>query len=315
MSTSQVWWKEEAPRFLGSALAHINQSRCRKEPVDRCEDLCKALNTTWNAYYHFRKRHGLLTEKEMSDGRPSDSQAFNQFLLTGLEDGVAQQLCQRESVGALAQFATQVMNHETLMKRDYDPRNVSDDLRRDACDEHRQLLNAFRRYSIGQGNTEARVAFLKKLKQLLYVIRCNIAHSEKTPKGPDLSKNERDRAVSNVASAVIDDIFDLLLELPSHRLAVYGTLAPGGANESILAGIQGAWTDGVVQGEISENTGLLFFRWRESGQEVAVKLLASNDLPNHLPRIDRFEGKKYTRILVPVTCKSDLIVANIYEAA
>ncbi len=315
MSTSQVWWKEEAPRFLGSALAHINQSRCREEPVDRCEDLCKALNKTWSAYYLFRKRHGTLTEKEISDGETSESQAFNQLLLMGLEDGVAQKLCQRESVAALAEFSPQVMNHITLMKRDYDPRNLTDELRREACDEHRQLLNAFRRYSAGQGGREPREALLKKLKQLIYIIRCNIAHSEKTPRGPDLSKNERDRTVSNVASAVIDDILDLLLELPSQRLAVYGTLAPGGANESILAGIQGEWTDGVVQGEISENAGLLFFRWRESGQEVAVKLLTSNDLPNHLLRIDRFEGKKYTRILVPVTCESDLIVANIYEAA
>ena len=248
MSKSQAWWMAEAPRFLADVLVHINQSKYREETVDRCEDLCKALNKTWNAYYLFRKRHGLLTESEISSGRPSDSQAFDELLLMGLEDDVAKQLCERKSVAALAEFSPQVMNHDTLMRRDYDPRNLSDELRKEACDEHQQLLNAFRKYSAGPEGKETREALLKKLKQLIYVIRCNIAHSEKTPKGPDLSKNDRDRMVSDVASSVINDIFELLLEFPSQRLAVYGTLAPGEPNEWVLKGIDGEWTDGMRPG-------------------------------------------------------------------
>jgi gamma-glutamylcyclotransferase (GGCT)/AIG2-like uncharacterized protein YtfP len=287
----------------------------REEPVDRCEDLCKALNKTWNAYYSFRKRHGGLTKKEIEDGRPSDTQGFNELLLTGLEDSLAQHLCECKSVAALAEFSPQVMNHETLMKRDYDPRNLSEELGKEACDEHRQLLNALKRYSCGQGGEEARKALLRKLRQLLYVIRCNIAHSEKTPRGPDIAKIERDRAVSEIASAVIEDVFDLLLERPSQRLAFYGTLFPGEPNEVILADIQGDWTEGIVRGELTENMGLRSFRWRESEQAVYVRLLISKDLPNHLARIDRFEGKKYTRSLIPVACGLELTVANIYVSA
>ena len=247
MNASQPWWKEEAPRFLNETLSHLNQSRQREEPVDRCEDLCKALNKTWNAYYSFRKRHGGLTQKEMDDRKSSDAQAFNELLLTGLEQSLGEQLCGSKSVVSLAEFSPQVMNHEILLRRDYDPRNVGEDLAKEARDEHRQLLSALRRYSSGQGGEEAQKALLKKLEKLLYVIRCNIAHSEKTPRGPDIAKNERDRAVSDLASAVIEDIFDLLLEHPSHRLAVYGTLAPGEPNEAILADINGQWTDGTVR--------------------------------------------------------------------
>jgi len=39
----------------------------------------------------------------------------------------------------------------------------------------------------------------------------------------------------------MEKVVDLLFDRPSRRLVVYGTLAPGEANESILAGVQGAW--------------------------------------------------------------------------
>jgi gamma-glutamylcyclotransferase (GGCT)/AIG2-like uncharacterized protein YtfP len=233
----------------------------------------------------------------------------------GLDDGLAERLCECESVKVLAAFSPQIMNHETLIKRDYDPSNVTDDLRKEACDEHRQLLNAFNRYAGGQRDRGGREALLKKLAQLLYLIRCNIAHSEKTPKGPDLAKNERDRAVSGVASASIEDLFDLLLDRPSHRLAVYGTLAPGEPNASVLADISGEWLDGTVRGELTKSEGLPWFRWREAGSEVGVKVLTSGDLPDHFAEIDKFEGSCYARNLVPVVCGGSLLVCNIYEAA
>src|SRR4051812_14615528 len=111
MDALQPWWKVEAPRFLADALSHINRSRRREEPVDRCEDLCKALNKTWNAYFSYRRRHSGLTKKEEDDGK-SDSQAFTQLLHRGLDDGRAGQLCDSESVAALAGFSPQIMNHD-----------------------------------------------------------------------------------------------------------------------------------------------------------------------------------------------------------
>jgi gamma-glutamylcyclotransferase (GGCT)/AIG2-like uncharacterized protein YtfP len=295
-------------------LAHINHSRLREQPVDRCEDLRKALNKTWNAHFAYRKRHGGLTDSENAKGR-SDSQAFTQLLFVGLDEAIAERLCECESVKILAAFSPQVMNPDTLIRTDYDPTNVTDDLRKEACDEHRQLLNGFNRSAGGQRDRGGREAQLKKLAQILYVIRCNIAHSEKTPRGPDPEKNERDRAVSGVASAGIEDYFDLLLDRPSHRLAVYGTLAPGEANASVLADISGEWLDGTLRGELTKSEGLPWFRWRESGSEVGVKVLTSGDLPDHFADIDRFEGSRHARSLVPVVCRGSLLVCNIHEAA
>ncbi|MBW3539379.1 MAG: hypothetical protein KY476_03845 [Planctomycetes bacterium] len=50
-------------------------------------------------------------------------------------------------------------------------------------------------------------------EQILFVVRCNIAHSEQTPKGPDLEKAKRDREVSELTSAVVEDFFELLFDL------------------------------------------------------------------------------------------------------
>lgn len=75
---------------------------------------------------------------------------------------------------------------------------------------------------------------------LLVAVAVATSTAVRLPKSPDPAKNERDRAVSEIASAVIEDVFDLLLERPSHRLAVYGILAPGEPNEAVLADFHGA---------------------------------------------------------------------------
>jgi gamma-glutamylcyclotransferase (GGCT)/AIG2-like uncharacterized protein YtfP len=314
MSESQVWWKDEAPRFLTGVLAHINQSRRRHESVDRCEDLFKALNKTWNAHFTYRKRKGSLTDTEVAKGR-SDSQAFAQLLIAGLDGEDTKRLCESESVGALAAFSPQVMNHDTLIRRDYDPRHVTEELRNEACDEHKQLLSALGRYSQDPNGNNSRTALLKKIQQLLYVVRSNIAHSEKTARGPDRAKSKRDEEVSNLASRVVEDFFDLLFEQPSRRLAVYGTLAPGEVNETVLGSVVGDWEDGVVKGELTTKMGLARLRWDEGAPDVRVKVLTSVDLPQNYPAIDRFEGKSYTRILIPVAFGGSMMICNLYEIA
>ena len=46
MSDLNSWWQEDSALFLAEALAHINSSRSKDEPISRCDDLCKALNKT-----------------------------------------------------------------------------------------------------------------------------------------------------------------------------------------------------------------------------------------------------------------------------
>ena len=66
MSEPDPWWQQESRHFLNDTLAFINASRLRNEAIGRCDELCKALNKTWTAFFQYRSRTGLLndTEKE-----------------------------------------------------------------------------------------------------------------------------------------------------------------------------------------------------------------------------------------------------------
>lgn len=109
-------------------------------------------------------------------------------------------------------------------------------------------------------------------------------------------------------------------------LAVYGTLAPGQPNHHVVAPLGGAWTDGVIEGDLfpvgwGATLGYPAFRPRAGGAEVAVKVLAAPALESVWAGLDRFEGPGYRRILVPVFTPGPAgerrlyTVANLYAAA
>jgi hypothetical protein len=64
MSAPGSWWQQEARYFLNETLAFINSSRSRVDSIGRCEELCKALNKTWNAFFQYRRDAGKLNDKE-----------------------------------------------------------------------------------------------------------------------------------------------------------------------------------------------------------------------------------------------------------
>ena|SRR5688500_16597450 len=109
----------------------------------------------------------------------------------------------------------------------------------------------------------------------------------------------------------------------SHRLAVYGTLAPGRSNHHIVAPYGGTWTHGRVRGDLVEAgwgavVGYPALRMRAGGPWVNVHVLESDRLPGAWPAIDAFEGEEYQRILAPVFADGDdatevIAVANLYE--
>lgn len=89
-----------------------------------------------------------------------------------------------------------------------------------------------------------------------------------------------------------------------HRLAVYGTLAPGESNEHVMAGIPGTWSTGVVRGTRLDDG------WQgypgitlDDAMDVDCKLFESEHLPEHWGMLDDFEGPGYDR--VPVTVRVD----------
>src|SRR5713101_7749078 len=107
--------------------------------------------------------------------------------------------------------------------------------------------------------------------------------------------------------------WNALRDLPDTRLAAYGTLAPGESNYGMLAGVEGTWVDGTVEGVRFMANGYPAFQPRPGNGLVPVRVLSSVALPQHWARLDEFEGPEYRRILVQVSLADGTrLVANLY---
>ncbi len=139
------------------------------------------------------------------------------------------------------------MNHDTLLRDQYRPdQEIEPRLVKKASEEHHKSVNAYNTY-LSQKNDEAKECVMKRVAELLYIVRSNIAHGGKTPYGPDLKKKERDEEVCKVVMPLQRLLLNILFDYPDHKLVVYGTLAPGNVNHDILSDLQGVWEDCIVK--------------------------------------------------------------------
>ena len=104
------------------------------------------------------------------------------------------------------------------------------------------------------------------------------------------------------------------------RLAVYGTLRPGGSNEHILANLPGQWVVGTVRGELmDEGWGALQahpgIRLSPKAGRVPVHVFCSHALPGQWAMLDEFEGSEYRRSAVMIRSAGGDFTAQIYEVA
>jgi len=104
-----------------------------------------------------------------------------------------------------------------------------------------------------------------------------------------------------------------------HRLATYGTLAPGRANHHQLDGLAGSWREGITRGHLvpegwGASLGYPALIRDPAGEAVPVHLFESADLPAHWVRLDEFEGPGYRRVMATIELAEGAVDAWIYEA-
>jgi gamma-glutamylcyclotransferase (GGCT)/AIG2-like uncharacterized protein YtfP len=92
----------------------------------------------------------------------------------------------------------------------------------------------------------------------------------------------------------------------THRLFVYGTLAPGRPNAHVLAPVSGTWEPATVTGTLHAEgwgaaAGYPGIVLDDSGGLVAGLLFSSDTLGEHWARLDAFEGDGYVRVLTRAT--------------
>jgi gamma-glutamylcyclotransferase (GGCT)/AIG2-like uncharacterized protein YtfP len=105
----------------------------------------------------------------------------------------------------------------------------------------------------------------------------------------------------------------------THRLFIYGTLAPGQPNEHVLAAVPGEWEPATVTGTLLQEgwgaaVGYPGIILDEHGDEVEGFLFSSESLAEHWARLDEFEGEGYERVLTTVKLNDGTAVdAYIYS--
>ncbi|MFK7791584.1 MAG: gamma-glutamylcyclotransferase [Devosiaceae bacterium] len=104
----------------------------------------------------------------------------------------------------------------------------------------------------------------------------------------------------------------------NHRLASYGTLAPGRSNHAQVEHLSGRWIKGTVRGTATTNTtgrwtGYPGFHLHADGEPVSVFILESSDLTDHWDRLDVFEGEAYARVVTTAQTDEGPLQVCVYE--
>lgn len=91
----------------------------------------------------------------------------------------------------------------------------------------------------------------------------------------------------------------------TEKLAVYGSLQPGGVNQHVLEPLRGTWVDGYVFGNLVEDgwgalVGYPGIHLTPGGNKVPVKLFCSEKLAQFWLKLDAFEGDEYSRVVCDV---------------
>lgn len=102
-----------------------------------------------------------------------------------------------------------------------------------------------------------------------------------------------------------------------HRLATYGSLAPGRVNHHELDGLNGTWRTGTVRGMLVKmgwgaDLGYPAIILDESGETIEVFIFESTDLTAHWPRLDEFEGDQYQRVTTMAETENGPLAVSIY---
>ena len=103
----------------------------------------------------------------------------------------------------------------------------------------------------------------------------------------------------------------------NHRLATYGSLAPGRPNHHHLDSLDGSWVTGHVRGHLIQegwgaDLGFPALTVDPTGPVVEVHVFESPDLPRHWQQLDEFEGPGYERVPITVHTRAGELQASIY---
>lgn len=271
--------------------------------ITHMDDASKEHNSI-EKYFTLFKAIDILTGAQGLDDEPA-SLAIQNSADRLLSTRDQQDLVQSDDAIRLARVEPHIIDHKILQSKISRPEVDH----RDPCFRHKKFQQNLSSRNLST-NDKA-----KSLISVLCLVRNNIAHGYKTPRGNDLDRQERDNFISETCYPLLSKLLQLLLNHPTRRLLTYGTLQPGGVHARLLASIQQDPSIVTVPGTIKEVDGLRYFspKHRKDDTDITCHLYESDALIALWSELDRFEGSRYQRQLVPyITADGELGAGYIY---
>jgi gamma-glutamylcyclotransferase (GGCT)/AIG2-like uncharacterized protein YtfP len=292
---------------ITEAITHYNEALDKNDHTASMTEISLILSNALNKIQTEWVLYNNNNNKEIGEIK-----AFQSLFLEGLCSEEQMEFLKSKGLRDLVLFEPQIMNHDTLRHHRYRPDvDIEPSLKKKATAEHQKLVTAYEAFTT-QPNDEITQRVLKRTAELLYIVRSNIAHGEKTPYGPDIRKKERDEEVCGKIVPLQLTLLKLLFDKPDNKLIVYGTLAPGMPNHYMIADLKGNWKKCSVNAAIKEIDGLQVLSWDISKPEIGAQLFISTFLPSRWGILDQYEGSLYKRRLAPASTEEGALIANVY---
>jgi gamma-glutamylcyclotransferase (GGCT)/AIG2-like uncharacterized protein YtfP len=273
---------------LNGILTHYNRAGFLDEPVEKYLAIFYGLNLLWTD----ANNHDLL-----SSHNGGDKNMFKSLLkiLDNTNEGKCFVIS--DALKRFIEFRPKVMDMHVLATGHYNPSGLDNDLKTKAEEKHTALIEGYSKFLRGE---KSQADFLDLVADLMYTIRSNISHGEKTVSGPDTKQVERDRLVSEAAFPVADLLMKIFLGISPGLLATYGTLMKEEILERLSVSAKEVESDFFIQGKVCHNNGLNYFKWRADGDRVKVKIYDVRNPEADFKKLQKYEGEKYRLIHVPL---------------
>lgn len=296
-------------RAITDIVDKINKSENENYYVDKCDKLFSALEIIFGVYIRYATDNNKLSNWAKRQRQPLSincklSETVNSLLTSEQKSSLFDLTIFKEII----HFKPLIMSDEVLEIYHYNPSNIPEELRERASETHLNLIKEF------NYKRQDNITLINKLCRLLYGVRSNLKHYGKTPFGPDIDKSERDESICQLIYPILTYIIDILLEEPSKKLLIYGTLKFGQPNSTLLDHLRSGNETAYIWGFVEHEDKLPFYTFTISSpmNKIDVELIINNSLPKYIDKLDRFEGDKYDRLLVPYEYNNNILVGNIY---
>ena len=288
---------------ISEIVSKIDTANSEKYHTTKCTHYFNVLEIIFGLYIDYANNLNKLSD-EYKNSSGSIRSKFSETVIKLTTDDEKKLIIDSKPFNEIKNFRPHIMDDGILQHNRYDPKNISSEIREKSSKQHKTFVESCK--------NRDKHFIIDKLCKLLYMIRCNLNHCGKTPRGPDLGKHERDEKICTMIFPLLEIIVDILLEYHSHKLICYGTLRTGQINEIILKDINESSTRVNIFGTIKIENELPYYEFDNLRNKIPAELINNKLLYEKFDELDNFEGKSYKRKLVPYEWNNKIFVSNIY---